>query len=87
MAQFALETEPSAISQPQKIRFGLRAGAATLQRTAEIELAGHGSKAFAQHEIDDTLISTITVFERDLFGQNLDALDRFGWNVADFGKA
>ncbi|EZP51568.1 hypothetical protein BW41_02726 [Sphingomonas sp. RIT328] len=57
------------------------------QRAAAADIGDGGADPPPQDEIDDLLLRVIAIFERDLLGQDVDAQDRLGRQVADLVDA
>ena len=84
---FAVDVEPPALSDGEQVELTLRRVAAALRGPLVGELHRRCPEAAAQHEVHHLLVGGIAVFQRDLFGQDVDAQDRFGGDVADFLEA
>ena len=74
-------------AQVQKIAFRLARLVAALGGAAALNLTGDGPEPAAQHDVDHPLVGGIAIFERHLFGQNINAQNGFGRNVLDFVEA
>ena len=61
--------------------------APSLGGTARASIRRDRTEPRTQHDVQDALIGSIAVSERDLFRKDVDALDRLGRQVAHFSEA
>ena len=70
--------------QPRDVGFAGRIAAC---RDGETRLRRGGPEALAKHDVHHLLFGAIAVFQRHFLGQDFDALDGFGRNVAKLAEA
>ena len=78
-AAIALDHQPGDVARTS--------GIAALGRRVGAEQRRGRAEALPQHDVHDPLVGAIAIFKRDFLGQDLDALDRLGRNVAELAEA
>ena len=66
---------------------GVAVRVAAAGRNAGTHLSGGRIESLAKDNVHDLLVGSISIFESDFFGKDLDTLDRFCRNVAHFPEA
>ena len=82
-----IEVQPPGFADPQIGHFLLVAREAAPVRLGVFDLGGDGLEVVLEDDVDDALIRRIAEALGDLFGEDLDLLDRFGGIVRKFARA
>ncbi len=82
-----MKVDPPFVGDLEQIELGLRGMAPAGRRHTLRQFDRGRAETAAQHDIHDLLVGAIAIFQRDLLRQDVDARDRFGGQIADFGKA
>ena len=84
---FDIEVQSTVLADPCDGGFYLCHALAALSGNTIFGLCAKADEIIFQNEVDDSLIRAIAILKSEFFGENLDILNRFGWQVADFAKA